>query len=166
MIEFQVKLLTNNAEDEAVALHQYIKEHNLKKTMVKMVEKPTTRGSMDVSNYLPIMEIILGSGGIAGVWGILKAYFDNRSKERIAKIEQQTTLETAKINKEKELTLADKQKEIAKMQEETKRSMVKFTLEKDGQKLSMEASTFNELEFEQFKQLLEHPTNTENDDNT
>jgi hypothetical protein len=115
-------------------LNTLIQEQNLKGVQTNVVEGQPIEGSMGAADFLPIIQMVLGStvaaAGVKGLFDVLKNYFDLK-KQRLVSDEN---LEKAKI-------------------EEHKIEMVVETAE--GKKVNVKFSSFNEAERKTFLSAID-----------
>ena len=148
-MKIELTILTENAVDETINLNTYIREHNVKGVMTEISEKPVEKGAMNIADYLPMIQMVLGSGGVVGLITVIKSYYET------------------KINAEKEIKLAEikaqKELAIANRQEDTKQALFELTTEIDGKKYTLKCNVNNYqqvlADFQQ--QLLEAPKNND-----
>lgn len=128
-MKIELKLNTENANDEINEFNYFICEQNLKGMRFKVLQKEPEPETMSLGDILPIIEIVLGSSVVAasvkGLFDVIKNYFDMR-KEKISKINE---LEKAKIEQHK----------------------IEFSIETNaGKKVNLKFSSFNENERTEF----------------
>jgi hypothetical protein len=128
-MKIDLKLNTENANDEIVQLYNFINEHSIKGIKNKVAVQEPMPGSMDVGSYMPIIEMILGSSvvaaGVKGLFDIIKNYFDLRKQKFIS----HSDTEKNKMDQNK----------------------VEFVVEtKEGEKINLKFSSFNEEERKHF----------------
>lgn len=126
-MKIELVLNTENATDEITGLNDYIREQNLKGIITKVAEREPQPGEMSAGDYMPIIQMILGStvvaAGVKGIFDIIKNYFELR-KEKI-----KATVEQHKIS---------------------------LTVEaKDGKKVNLQFSSFNEKERKLFLNTID-----------
>jgi len=124
-MKIELVLNTTNAADEITGLNDYIREQNLKGIMTKVAERDPQPGEMSAGDYMPIIQMILGStvvaAGVKGIFDIIKNYFD--------------------LQKEKIKAEADKEKT------KIEQHKIAFTVEtKEGEKVNLQFSSFDEKE--------------------
>jgi hypothetical protein len=149
-------LLTENAVAETIELNIFIQEHNLKGVITKVAEDEPTHGDMNMTDYLPVIEMVLSSSvvaaGAAGLFSVIKSHFENRAAERIAKINADKDIKIQELQTQKELAIVNRQ-------EDTKQDLFEMTMEIDGNKMTLKASEANYQEALAAlqQQLLETP---------
>lgn len=121
-MKIELVLNTANAADEITGLNDYIREQNLKGIMTKVAEREPLPGEMSAGDYLPVVQLILGStvvaAGVKGLFDLIKNYFELRKEKVKAELEQHK---------------------------------IAFTIEtKDGEKVNLQFSAFNEEERKHF----------------
>lgn len=121
-MKIELVLNTANAADEITGLNDYIREQNLKGIMTKVAEREPRPGEMSAGDYMPIIQMILGStvvaAGVKGIFDIIKNYFELRKEKIKATVEQHK---------------------------------IAFTVEtQDGKKVNLQFSSFDEKERKQF----------------
>lgn len=115
----KVKMELNFNPEDIIDFDNYIKEESPSGILTKLEELPPAKGSMGMSTYLPIIEILLGSSvvaaGIKGLFEIIKKWFDLKKEEVNSKFElEKLKLEEKKVtftkvvddNKTETLTLS------------------------------------------------------------
>ena len=129
-----IKIITQLSSDEIVELNDLIREKNQKGLLPKLIEKKAEPGSMSLGEYLPVIQLVLGStavaAGIKGIFDVIKYYFSMREK----KILSNTEIEKSKL----ELYKIDFQIET-----------------KDGIKTSLKFSSFDEDERNNFFEIID-----------
>jgi hypothetical protein len=104
-MKIEIKLNKDN-NSELIDLYDFISEQNLKSMRFTIQQKESEIGTLGAVDYLPIIELVLGSSVIAasvkGIFDILKNYFDLKK----VKIAKQSELEKNKLELYKiELTI-------------------------------------------------------------
>lgn len=143
-MKIELVLNTANAADEVVVLDAYIREQNLKGMMTKVAERDPQPGEMSVGDYLPIIQMIVGStataAGIKGLFDLIKTYFELQKNKTTVNAE----IEKAKIAANAEIEKAKIEQKVALNFES-----------KDGKKISVELHTFDEKERELFAKTID-----------
>lgn len=133
-MKIEIKLNTKNADEEITSLNDFISEHNIKGLSNKIAISEPEHGSMSVGDLMPIIQMILGStvvaAGVKVIFDIIKNYFDLRKQ----KITSQSELDKNKIEQNK----------------------IEFIVEtKEGEKVNLKFSSFNETERKQFFETID-----------
>ncbi len=125
-MKFEIVLNTENATEEIENLNEYIREQNLKGVMTKLVERPPQQGEMSIGDYMPVIELLLGStvvaAGVKGLFDIIKNYFD--------------------LQKEK-------------LKNKTEQHKISFNIETDGKKVDLQLTSFDEKERQNFIKTID-----------
>jgi hypothetical protein len=83
-LKIELKLNTENADNEIIQLYDFINEHSIKGIKSKVAEIEPELGTMGAGDYMPIIQMILGStvvaAGVKGLFEIIKNYFDLRKQ--------------------------------------------------------------------------------------
>ncbi|MCX6251014.1 MAG: hypothetical protein NTX61_09690 [Bacteroidetes bacterium] len=128
-MKLEITLNTENAADEINELNDFIREQNIKGIITKVAQREPQPGEMSIGDYMPIIQMILGStvvaAGVKGLFDILKNYFDLQ-KQRVA-----SKADVEKAN--------------------TEQQKIAFTVEKkDGSKINLQFSSFSDSERKNF----------------
>jgi hypothetical protein len=130
-----IKIITQLNSDEIVELNDLIREKNPKGMISKVVEKDAEPGSMGLMDFMPIIDLLLGStvvaAGLKGLFDIIKSYFEVRSKQTLSKAE----IEKTKIEQHN----------------------IEIVVEtNDGKKTSLKFNSFNEDERKRFIETIDY----------
>jgi len=137
-MKLELKLNSVNAEEEIIELNDYIKEHNLKGLISKVLTKEPEKNSMSVNEYMPIIQLVLGStvvaAGVKGLFDIIKSYFE--------------------LKKQKISSNVDMEKNSAE------KSKIEFQIEtKAGKKINLKFNSFDDKERLNFFTTLDKISN-------
>ena len=133
-MKLEITLNTANAPDEIIELNDFIREQNIKGIMTKVARREPQPGEMSIGDYMPIIQMILGStvvaAGVKGLFDVFKNYFDLKKQKITSKAEvEKATLEQHKIA---------------------------FTVESnDGRKINLQFASFSETERKHFFETVD-----------
>lgn len=138
-MKISLHLHTPNAGEEIVGLNDFIREQNIKGLITKIPEIEPPTGTMSVSDYMPMIELLLGStvvaAGVKGIFDAVKNYFDLRGM---------------KISKDAEV-------ERSKMDQ----GIITLDFESgQGKKINLKFNSFDDNERKQFLETFDRVFNT------
>lgn len=137
VMKFKINISAGIQPQEVTTLNEYIREQNIKGIISTVKEDEPIQGSMSLNDYIPAIQLVLGSAataaGIKGIFDVIKSYFDMSKQKNISNNE---------ANKES-----------------LKQSKIEFSFEESGKKVTLNFSSFDEVErkifFETVNRVLE-----------
>lgn len=102
-MKIQLELLTENANEEIEDFNDFIREENISGLITKLKEAEPEEGAMSAADYLPIIQMVLGSSvvaaGIKGIFDVIKKYFDYKTSTSKIKAEEKKVVLSKKNDK-------------------------------------------------------------------
>jgi hypothetical protein len=153
-MKIELVLNTPNASDEIAELDAYIREQNIRGMMTQVAERNPQPGEMSVGDYLPVIQMILGStataAGIKGLFDLIKAYFELQKNKTSSNAEIEKAKIGANAEVEKAKILASAEIEKAKIEQK-----VAFNFDLPEGKKVLELHSFDEKERALFDKTID-----------
>lgn len=133
-MNLELKLIHENVKSEIHYLNDFICEYNIQGMRSKVKTKESRSGTMGAIDFLPVIQILLGStvvaSGVKGMFDIIKNYFDLK-KQEVASLAE---IEKSKIEQHK----------------------IEFTFKDDkGKKANIKFASFDDKERERFFKIID-----------